>query len=175
MMMYKKAFTLIELMVVIVVIMIILMSLLWSWYWQVRDTQFRLDREKLVNTHFDLISNSISSSYYDWYKYDFLKLELKNNKSDINIYLSWDTTSNDLYSTSHLSHSYLSWFNINWDTSSSWKIVMQSYTLWCKYNTNDTIYTWWNLKFSLQASNWAKNACFDLSLDSCKLNQVECN
>lgn len=169
----NKWFTLVELIVVIVLILLILMSLFRQWSTQIKNTQFRIDRETLVNTHFTFLSNWISSNYYYWEKFDELSIELENSNSLLNLYLISNNWSK-LFNTYYLNHSYLSWFIVNWQSFSSWNLTLQSYKIWCNFKSGWDIFTWWKLYFDLISKNWSMNSCFNIDLLSCKLFQIQC-
>ncbi len=170
----KTWFTLIELVIVVLIILIILLSVIFYWSNQLVNTQFRVDKQLLTNTHFDVVRHWLSSSYYYWQPFDSMRLTAQNQSSNIKNYLSW-ANEKKLFESKKLKNSYISWFNIQWNNFLTWNFIIESYKVWCNFKWNGSIFTWWKVKFDLIPTNWAEKACFNINLSSCKLFEINCN
>lgn len=175
--MIKRAFTLVELLIVIVIVWIFF-SLLFSAFWSYLKTIHFKNNKELFLINFDSISShSMSSSYYNWKKFDKLNLVIWDQKSFFTKKaLSW---SNEIFLwKENLDVSVFSWFTYSWNSSidfNTWNIFFESYKLGCYLSWSSNRFTTWNVYFDLKSTIWAWKYCFKLNLESCRLVENNCD
>lgn len=162
----KKAFTLIEMIVVIIIISILFLIVLRMGWNYVRDMQFRNDKEEFLSQYNKLLSQSMSSNYYEWEEYKEFSLQIADQWDEINLYaITWNNQV--LIWRRALGVSYFSWLN------NVWTFLFQAYELGCWYEDWDWELTGGNVNFQLiSIYDWWY--CFDVNLDSCKISESKC-
>lgn len=169
----KKAFTLVELLIVIVIVAILL-SLLLSLGWNyVFHMQFRNDKEKFTSLYNKILSQSLSSSYYGDIKYDNLFLKMKNSEDKIDIWANqkWGGKKINLW-TKTFPVSYFSGFVYEGDSFiefEKWDFVFRPYELGCYFSWSGNFYSTWFISFELISSLDKSKYNFYVDLSSCKL------
>lgn len=172
--MVKKAFTLIELMVVIVVILILMLLTLKLGWSYIANMQVRNDKEDFVSTYYSLVSQSMSSSFYNGKKYTKASINFSDNSGQLGtIYYDWTDKNN--ISTKKFLRSIFSGVTLNWVKYNSWNLILESYKFWCILDG----WTWnqfwsWKVYMDIVGNNWQKY-CFNIILNSCKLYEYKCD
>lgn len=173
--MLKKWFTLVEMIVVIIIMALLLSIMLLLWFNYIKRMQLRNDKEQLISTYFWLVSQSMSSNYFYWNKFNQIGLSLNNWGSELNVLsLSGDSFTKNIW-FSKLSYSSLSWFQLWWNHYDEWLIILESYEIWCWFKSWIDYFTWWDLRFDLNSNNSKDKYCFEISLNSCKIDEKECD
>lgn len=165
--MLKRAFTLVEMLVVIVVISLMIWLVMFSWWKNVTEIQFRSDKETFLSTFTKIRTNALSSNYYKDVKYESLEMEYDSNKNKIKIsYVSW-WTNYDLENI-YFTNSFFSW--------SSWfRISLYPYSLNCNLLYLDpNINNNWMSIVQLRSKNKKYSYCFNMESSSCRLKEIQC-
>jgi prepilin-type N-terminal cleavage/methylation domain-containing protein len=187
---FKRAFTLVEMIIVLIIISIVFLALgLISWSY-VTKLNLENDKETLDGVFSYVQSTSLSQAVYkNWKLFDYLWMQLISNYP--NIILVWFTWSLTKSNLSLLENKVLNYtkvgskfFIYSWDNtlidSFSWKayFVFKSYNLWA-YFIKQTQSLWQVftgnklVKFSISKKNYKK--CFSFNLNSGRLFETNCN
>ena len=166
--MKKKAFTLIEMILVILLIAILMLLMLRMWWRYVWNMQFRNDKETFVWFFNKAVSQAMSSNYYNDQRYWAVKLSFEEWGEKLFLYaLTGDEQ--DLIWSANIPVS--SFSGIDWKAD----FTMQAYKIWCTYKDVLTEQSWWNIQFKLLSKYWEYNFCFKVDLGSCKLFESRCD
>lgn len=184
----KKAFTLIELLIVVIVIWI-LFSALWYFSWSyIYKLNIQNDKETLENSVNYVQSSSLSQpSFWKYKNLDFIGIKLEKNKNYLSyIWWTWNhfsssnkisVGSNDFYSTRLWTwFDIYSWWTLIW-TSDIVYFMYKPYTIWSFLVKQDwTIFTWnKSIKFYIVDNRFKdyKN-CFRFDTVSWRLYDIVC-
>lgn len=165
----KKAFTLIEMLIVAVLICILLLIMIFMGTNYIYEMQVRNDKEEIISFFNKTVSQSLSSSFYYWDKYDKIQLMLKNWWEKI--YLSAiDANGNKTDITyKELKHSVFTWIM---DTG---KFLLTWNSFGCEYEDS----TWIKkapefVEFAIFAPSYRYTYCFKMDLSSCRIFEQRC-
>ncbi|MBS8122491.1 prepilin-type N-terminal cleavage/methylation domain-containing protein [Candidatus Vampirococcus lugosii] len=167
-------FTLIEIVLVIIIISIILIFIIFYGYGQIKTTQFRIDKQSLIDIHQKVHSSTLGSNIYYGERFDYLKLKLEDQSDNINLYIS-GANSKMFYERTKLNNSYISGFNYSQNLEDEIYLNMKAYELSCSIESGADLYTGGNLYFDLISTNGAEKYCFDINLSSCKIFEYKCD
>ncbi len=174
--MIKKAFTLIELMIVILVIGILFLSI-WFLSWSyVHKLNIQNDTQIIENVFLETQNQSLSQPLY---KNDLLsKLWVKLFSGKKYLIIMWATWGNTFLplKIKNLSYLVLSWgINYNWSYYWSWIIYFNSYKIWANLLVSDGIFSTGEVKLEFSDVNWDMKRCFKLNLNVGRLYLDKCN
>jgi len=135
--------------------------------------QVRNDKEDFVSTYYSLVSQSMSSSFYNGKKYTTAFIKLWDMKDSVSTVFD-DWTNQNNISTKKFLRSVFSGMVLNWVKYNSWNLILESYKFWC-------IFDWWNwnqfwsgkIYLDIVGNNWQKY-CFNVLLNTCKLYEYKC-
>lgn len=165
--MFKRTFTLVEMLVVVLVISLLLWLVLFSWWKNVTEIQFRSDKETFLSLINKIRTNALSSNYYKDVKYDYLEVEYDRKKNILKtLYISgWTHTDLDI---TYLPNSYFS--GNNW-----FKLTYSPYSVDCSFTSLDSIVNInWNNTIELLSKSRKYSYCFDISISACRIKEVQC-
>lgn len=181
----KKAFTLVEMILVLIVIWILFLAL-WYLSWSyIYKLNVQNDKETLVNSISYIQSSSLSKPNFWKYKdINFLWVKLAINKNYITyIWWTWDTFSlsniisvgsANFYNTKFWTwFTIYSWWTLIW-TSDIVYFMYKPYTIWSFLVKQDwTIFTWNKIvKFNILDSRYKD--CFKFNVASWRLYYIKC-
>lgn len=164
----KKAFTLIEMVIVLLIIGILMAATMRFWSNRIVDLKAQSIKEQFVGYYNDLYGQNMTSSFRDGRKYDALTLVLTTG-----MYYSLDSIPMmDARTLPNLEIKNLR-FLPAWTSFSVANLLLVPYHLWCLISNTST--TWNTLYFDLIIPENGKQYCFEISSRTCKLIEYRCD
>jgi prepilin-type N-terminal cleavage/methylation domain-containing protein len=164
----KRAFTLIEMMIVIAVIAILLTVTLKFWNSRILDLKNQSSKEEFTSFYNQLYSQNLISNYQNAQKYNFMEIYLSTW-----IGYSYDWNKDIIYNQISKDINII-WLNISWKQSDKVKLKLLPFKLWCDIINTNTNLTWDSLQFNILVGKTQKKYCFEIWSQNCKLIQVNC-
>ncbi|MEF2175456.1 MAG: type II secretion system protein [Candidatus Absconditabacteria bacterium] len=165
--MSKRAFTLVEMLVVIMVIGLLLGLVIFSGWKNVTEIEFRSDKETFLSTFTKIRNNALSSNYFKDTKYDSLEIQYDDDNNTLNTKYIIDGSNNDLQPI-YLTNSYFS-------GNDSFKIIFLPYSVGCDFVSLDSnLSNNGNNLIQLVSKNGKYAYCFNLDLTACRLKEIQC-
>jgi len=165
----KKAFTLIELLIVAVLICILLLIMIFLGRNYIYEMQVRNDKEEIISFFNKAVSQSLSSSFFYGEKYNKIQIMMKNGWSKIYLSAVRDDWSKTDITFKELQNSLITWVN---DT---WKFLLTGNVFGCEYEDS----TWIKkapefVNFAIFAPSYRYSYCFKMDLSSCRIFEERC-
>lgn len=165
----KKAFTLLEIVLVIVIIWVIMWATMKFGWDRIGFLNNKNVKEQFVSSYDSLYSSNMMTSYYQGEIYNELKVKSEKWKDMIEYFYN---THGEVYSgrTFVDGGSYeINGLSLNWKDIDLLNIVMKPHVLGCKINgKTDT-----KASISILVNN-SKNYCFQINSDTCRISSVSC-
>lgn len=166
-----KAFTLIEMIIVLIIMGILLMVTIYLSWDQIQKVKDKTVKESILAEMQSRYSRNLWSSSFGWTMYDTMSVNIKNgdNKFDFN-YTYWndlrqENTFSDNFEIKYIVTNYNFAWN-PWQTENEIKLEYNPYKIWCKvWNNNDSVTI-------IARVNDHKNYCFDINKNNCRLVEV---
>lgn len=161
-----KAFTLIEMIIVLIVMWILLMMSIWMSGSQVQKIQNKTVKESILSEWQSRYSRNLGSSSFAWEHYDTMNVEITSWSNQIKFIYSWDNiTWSEIIFTDRFEIISVSWYNS---------------PVTIKYNPYKISCSWWNweeeeekLQFTALVNN-SQDYCFEINSKNCRLMEVKC-
>lgn len=182
----KKAFTLVEMLIVILIIWILL-SILWNISWNyIHNLNVQNDKETLENAFSFTQTTTLSQPNFGTKFQDLSYLGIKLSPwTDYITYvwLTWEdnTKLDEIFSVKAESFGYVkiwTWFKIDWSWNNSDAYFWyKPYKIESSFYSNETLYTWnKTIEFALEDRSWNKNfkKCFRFDLALGRLYNKQC-
>ena len=173
-----KAFTLVEMLLVMVIMGFILMMGCYFSNGQLQEIQTKTVKEDLLSTYQSYYLKNLFTSVYHNQKYSHLNIKFSTENNQISFSFLPVSQSEESDSSS-LTEMYKSDFdlvsaNIFGTRNYSWFILqLTPYTLWCSF-TGENLDTSFDVAvFILQAQN-EKKYCFEISTQTCRIKEKAC-
>lgn len=177
-----KAFTLIEMIIVLIVMWILLMMSIWMSGSQVQKIQNKTVKESILSEWQSRYSRNLGSSSFAWEHYDTMNVEITSWSNQIKFIYSWDNiTWSEIIFTDRFEIISVSWYNSPvtikynpykiscswWDNS--WEVQRNDWNTenWKEQDENET------LNFKTRVNN-NQDYCFEINSKNCRLMEVEC-
>ncbi len=152
-----KAFTLIEMLIVISLVGIALTMVGRFSFWSITQIQAQIEKEQFTNFFYETVSTVLSSNSIQWKKFSRVTLTATGDK--VVAQYSWE-------------NSFTQNFNFQQYSLSGWfSVELVPYKLGCAMSDGQS---WQYLNFSLQYAGQRLPHCFVLDTYSCKIAQVRC-
>lgn len=160
----KKAFTLLEIIIVLSIISILLTVTLRFWSNRIKDLTYQSTKEQFVATYEQLYSQTLTSNYHNNIRYDTLHITLGSWAKQLSYRFD-----NGVVQSSHISEPFiLSGLKLDDKDIENVNISMRPYTLGC------TLWISWSmLSFTLLVEQ-IQSYCFTINNDTCKLIEKKC-
>lgn len=163
----KKAFTLIEMAIVLLVIGILMAATMRFWSGRITDLKAQSIKEQFIGRYNDLYSQNMTSSFRDGQKYEQMTIVLweksyyiLDQRDYIDTKLSDFVIENIRFAT-----------DANNFTTAT--LSFKPYQLWCKIMDGDN--SWKTLYFTFTVPENGKQYCFEIPSETCKLIEIKCN
>lgn len=164
----KKAFTLIEMVIVLLIIGILMAATMRFWWNRIVDLKAQSIKEQFVWHYNDLYSQNMTSSFRNAQKYDTLMLVFTTGM----IYRLDDGPLMNNLTLPNLELKNLRFWveEISFPMAN---LLFIPYHLWCSINNGP--HTWNVLYFDLIIPENGKQYCFEIISQTCKLVETKCN
>ena len=172
-----KAFTIIELTIVIVIIWILMAATMKFSGDRIGILNNKNIQEQFLDSFLALQSQNNMTNYYSWKIYETLKINfiLENDHFNYSYHNSYDDSTIDTLTA------IVEWWKykiseIMLDGKGEFSevdVLMQPYTLWCKITNNDGSLSWKNLKLWILVND-TKEYCFSVESNNCKIKTISC-
>ena len=163
----KKAFTLIEMLIVLVVIGILMTATMKFGSNRIVDLKAQSIKEQFVWYYNDIYSQNMTSSFRDGKKYQQLIVAMTTG-------ISYKVDALPLIDSKI---SGISFQNLRFETWGNWfplaDLIFVPYQLWC--TITDGTMSWNILYFDLVIPENGKQYCFEIKSETCKLVETRCN
>lgn len=161
-----KAFTLIEMIIVLIIMWILLMMGIWLSGSQVQKIQNKTVKESILSEWQSRYSRNLGSSSFAWEHYDTMNVEIESWSNQIKFSYSWENiTWSEIIFTDRFEIISVSWYE-------------SSVTI--KYNPYKISCSWWDweeeeekLQFKARVNN-SQDYCFEINSKNCRLMEVKC-
>ncbi len=166
----KKAFTILEITIVIVIIWVIMWATMKFGWDRIGFLNNKNVKEQFMSNYDSLYSNNMMTSYYMWDIYK--ELEIKFVLWENNLKYLYNTYGDNYQGTTFVDGwSYeIDDLYLNGESTDMLDIVMSPYVLWCTINDS--------LESSLAKIsilvNKSKSYCFEINSDNCRIQSVSC-
>ncbi len=171
----KKAFTLMELLIVIFIMSLFLWLSMGIWVKQLNNFKLNNIKENFIWFYNNIYNNILTSNYYKWKKINIFTISFNSNTGNIFYYETWyKWLENINYNSKKLSlkTKINNIYSNNTNNIKSFFIELSPYTLWCNIMVN-----WKKIKeiyFSLINEKFNKNYCFYIKDKNCILEEIKC-
>lgn len=165
----KKAFTLLEIVLVIILIWVIMWATMKFGWDRIGFLNNKNVKGQFVSSYDSLYSNNMMTSYYQGEIYDNLELKIDDGEWVIKYFYN---TYNSVYSGKTFvdGGSYeIDGLFLDWKDVDSLNIVMEPHVLGCKINEKEDIRAWISILV-----NRSKNYCFEINSDTCRISSISC-
>ena len=164
-----KAFTLIEMIIVLIVMWILLMMSIWMSGSQVQKIQNKTVKESILSEWQSRYSRNLGSSSFAWEHYGTMNVEIESWSNQIKFIYSWENiTWSEIIFTDRFEITSISWYN------SPVTIQYEPYKISCSWGSegseeqkNET------LNFTARVNN-SQDYCFEINSKNCRLMEVKC-
>ena len=163
----KKAFTLLEMLIVLVVIGILMTATMRFWSGRIVDLKAQSIKEQFIWYYNDLYSQNMTSSFRDGQKYGTLTVVLTTG-----IYYILDAIPKMDTKLPSLEIKKLR-FMTGGTSFPLANLLFVPYHLWCSIANGST--TWATLYFDFIIPENGKKYCFEIKSETCKLIEQRCN
>jgi len=162
----KKAFTLLEMAIVLLVIWILMAATMRFGSGRIVDLKAQSIKEQFVWYYNELYSQNMTSSFRDGQKYEKMTIVLWET-----VYYRLDAvdkvdTKKPEFTLSNLR------FESEWNSFDTAQLIFLPYKLWCDIMDNDE--SWEKLYFDLIVPENGKQYCFEIPSETCKLIETRC-
>ncbi|MFA5748038.1 MAG: type II secretion system protein [Candidatus Absconditabacterales bacterium] len=164
----KRAFTLIEMMIVIAVIAILLTVTLKFGNSRILDLKNQSSKEEFTSFYNQLYSQNLISNYQNAQKYNFMEIYLSTG-----IGYSYDGNKDIIYNQISKDINIIG-LNISGKQSDKVKLKLLPFKLGCDIINTNTNLTGDSLQFNILVGKTQKKYCFEIGSQNCKLIQVNC-
>lgn len=165
-----KAFTLVEMLLVMVIMGFILMMGCYFSNGQLQEIQTKTVKEDLLSTYQSYYLKNLFTSVYHNQKYSHLNIEFSPDENQISFSFSGGKNEEDnteIYKPDFT----MKTATISWTDNSSWFTVqLTPYTLWCVFSGD--IKTW-SAFVTVEMQN-EKKYCFEISTQTCRIKEKAC-
>ena len=168
----KRAFTLLEIIIVIIIIWILMAATMRFWGGRVSFLNNKNVKEQFVSSYDKLYSNNMMSSYYMWDIYNkmVINFEVGNTWFDF-LYQDYDWNDLWIYSSFLDAGSYvIDKLQLWWQEINNLDLEFSPYVLGCSINWEENI----DARLDIVV-NHDKFYCFEIKTDSCRLNKINCD
>ena len=161
-----KAFTLIEMIIVLIIMWILLMMGIWLSGSQVQKIQNKTVKESILSEWQSRYSRNLGSSSFAWEHYDTMNVEITSWSNQIKFIYSWENiTWSEIIFTDRFEI-----INISWHDSPV-TIKYEPYRISCSWLS-------WKeeeekLQFKARVNN-SQDYCFEINSKNCRLMEVKC-
>ncbi len=163
----RKAFTLIEIVIVLLVIGILMGATMRFWSNRITDLKAQTIKEQFVGRYNDLYSQNMTSSFHNGQKYEKMTVVLGQP-----FFYLLDAAS--------FTDSIITWYQLTkfrfqpeGTTFTTANLVFAPYKLWCNILDNDN--PWDRLYFDFIVPENGKKYCFEIPSETCKLIENRCD
>ena len=163
----RKAFTLIEIVIVLLVIGILMWATMRFWSNRITDLKAQTIKEQFVGRYNNLYSQNMTSSFRNGQKYEKMTVVL------------WQPFFYLLDAVSFIEPT-ITWYlltNFRFQPEGSpfatANLVFTPYKLWCDIVDNDN--PWDRVYFDFNVPENGKKYCFEIPSETCKLIETKCN
>lgn len=169
---FKKAFTLIEIMMVIVIIWILMAATMRFGGDRIGFLNDKNVKEQFVSTYDTLYSNNMMTSYHLWDPYTNLDIDFVLWRAGFDYLYRWYGSANIFSDTTKVDGGEYKIVNltVDWKDVDSINVSLEPYILGCKINWSDISI----VKIDLLV-NQSKNYCFKINSDSCRISSISCD
>lgn len=174
----RKAFTLVEILVVIILAVILLAMTFNLWRDYINFLKFKQDREKYINLIDTAIVTARTTNYYQGTKYTYLDVTMDEDALSIT-YGTWNAasagscgTSLNEFDTHNLTNASVTWFS----TPTTVRIL--PFEIWCfdiELGWTETCSTSTWLNVIIESTITDDETCYSFDLSTCKFVQVVCS
>jgi len=163
----KKAFTLIEMAIVLLIIGILMTATMRFWSNRIVDLKAQSIKEQFIGRYNDLYGQNMTSSFRDGQRYETLTIVLwKTNYYILDTLHQMDSKVSE-YVVTNLR------FHLDWPVFDTVNLVFSPYIIWCSVSGNDTLGD--RLYFDFIVPENGKQYCFEIPSETCKLIETKCN
>lgn len=170
-----KAFTLIELIIVIVIISVLMAATMRFGWDRIRLLNNKNIQEQFLSSFSSLQAENNMTNYHLGKNYQELKIN----------FLLWEKFFSYSYhnqdSILDSKTTSIEWWNykiskiiLDWNVLKEANILMKPYTLWCTITNNDGSSSWKNLKLWILVND-NKEYCFSIESNNCKIKTIFCS
>ncbi len=167
-----KAFTLVEMLVVIVVISILMTLGMQFWWWQIGKLSEKVATEYITDTFHRTYRNTTTSSYHNWDHFEHVKVDFTVGSWDFGVYYKYDDKDKreqEIVYDNTKPEFLIS--KINDGELQSVTVKMLPNQLGCEvYDKDNEFISDLVLQFDIQVSKY----CFQLDQDVCRLKKTDC-
>lgn len=165
----KKAFTLLEIVLVIVIIWVIMWATMKFWWDRIGFLNNKNVKEQFVSSYDSLYSNNMMTSYHQGEIYNELKVKSEKWKNMIEY--SYNTYGEVYSGRTFVDGGFyeINGLSLNWKDIDSLNIVMKPHVLGCKINEKEDVKAWISILV-----NRSKSYCFEIDSDTCRISSVFC-
>ena len=169
-----KAFTIIELLIVIAIIWILMATTMkFSWD-RISFLNNKNIQEQFVANFSSLQAENNMTNYHFWKIYQDLKINFVLEEDHFTYsYHNHDSAIDTRATTTEWWHYQINEIILDWDTTTEANIFMKPYTLWCTITNKDNN-DWKNLKIWILVND-AKKYCFSIESNNCKIKTISCS
>lgn len=167
----RKGFTLIEITIVIIIIGILMTITMQFWSKRIDDLGNQAGKEQFINAYDILYSQTTTSNYHEWTRYDMLHISLSTWNNPLSY--AYD---GGMYTYMNITTPVaISWLQMDGDNVNEVSLDIQPYTLWCGIigTLDNEPSTWSTVTFDLIVKE-QKTYCFSITNDTCKLIEQKC-
>lgn len=167
----KRAFTLLEMIIVIIIIGILIAATMRFGGGRVSFLNNKNVKEQFVSSYDKLYSNNMLSSYDMWEIYTILNINFQVGFSWFNygyIDYNWDEISTDFVNIEAGSY-IINKIEVGWNDVTWINLDFMPYVLWCTINNqvNDSA------EIEIIVNN-DKSYCFEIKSDNCRMKKISC-
>jgi prepilin-type N-terminal cleavage/methylation domain-containing protein len=168
----KRAFTLLEIMIVIVIIWILMWATMRFGWDRIGFLNNKNIKEQFISNYDTLYSNNMTTNYYMWNLYTDLEIAFILWYTWFDYIYKWYGADNIFSGTTRVDGGIYEIINISidWEEMEDVTISLVPYILGCNIN-------WWQnqlAEIEIFVNN-AKNYCFEINSDNCRMYSVSCD
>ena len=167
---FKKAFTLIEIMIVIVIVWILMTATMRFWWDRIGFLNNKNVKEQFISNYDSIYSDTLMSNYYLWDIFKTLQIKFS-------VWTTWFGADYHRYNDDVIiRNTYVDGWKykitkLSLDGNSMDDVILSfsPYILWCKIDWLDDKV----LEIDLFVND-SKNYCFEINSDNCRISTIMC-
>ncbi len=177
--MIKKAFTLVELVIVMIILWILFLALWYLTWSYIFRLNVQNDQETINQTFFVIQSRSLSQPVFQWKALSYIWIRLVPDNNNISIvWYTWNKDNFIVLNSKKLYYlKFWSWCVINWKKFNICNIIYKPYKIWANlitYNEQQQKIFSWNSNVNFYFYYKNTKVCFKLNLSSWRLSKTIC-
>lgn len=173
---YKRWFTLIELVIVLAIVALLFSVTIKLSRGNIANVEVRQEKEDFIATYYDVLLNNLTSKYHGDTIYTGVVVHFEKGATGITYTFIWNTTATlDRHTFRTLSIGDISIQDTNnkYKEIASFSIILSPQEMWCEILLAQEKVTEDTIQFTLTAQKSTKKYCFSFEPFTCKLKECE--